>query len=285
MTQKIKTSLLLLGISSIVTAMLCMASCTKIDEGDFLIPAGLPEWKGQYILLEEYTAHRCPNCPSGAKTAADMSNLLGDKLIVVGLHVSDLAAPAPGFTVDYRTEAGTIYEGALTNVTDGLPTGLLNRTLFNKNLSLPKGDWAVNAMNLYKKQAVAKMDIAATMAADKRISIAVNADFTSEYQGKGDIHLITWIVEDSLISRQLIKDQPNDPKYVHRHVMRGAVEGAWGQKVAEPLVPAQHKINKTLEIVADPSWKPQHLYVVSFLCDNQTREIIQVIETHVKVIQ
>lgn len=285
MIQKIKSTILAAFITSVFIAMISMASCTKIEEGDFLIPAGLPEWKGQYVLLEEYTGQRCPNCPVGAKTAADMSNLFGDKLIVVAMHVTDgFAGPAAGYPNDYRTEAGNVYNDVfIDGAANGLPKGMINRGFFDNERRLVTGDWAVNAMTTYKKEAVATMNVTANMSADKKINISVNANFTTEYQGDGDVHLITWIVEDSIISRQA-SGSTNIANYVHRHMMRGAVDGTWGQKVAESFVPAQTTINKNLQANYEDAWKPQHLYVVSLLCDNETREVIQVTETHVKIL-
>jgi len=59
------------------------------------------------VLLEDYTGHRCPNCPTGSSIIK--KNLIPrykDSLVVIAIHAGDLARPFDKFiNQDFRTAA------------------------------------------------------------------------------------------------------------------------------------------------------------------------------------
>ena len=84
------------------------------------------------ILLEDYTGHKCTNCPSAAQTANALENDSNLNVIVASIHASidgsfqdidDLE-----FTNDYQTNAGNEY--VRSNEMPGFlgnPMGTINR--------------------------------------------------------------------------------------------------------------------------------------------------------------
>src|SRR5690606_24123114 len=95
-------------------------------------------------LLEDLTGHRCNNCPRAARLAADLKNLYGDQLILVGVHTGGFAAPLPplgdGFyDTDFRTPAGTAYSNAFQVMF--YPAGMVNRRSYSGSPVLAENSW------------------------------------------------------------------------------------------------------------------------------------------------
>ena len=64
------------------------------------------------ILLEDYTGHKCTNCPAAAQIAKDLEDDSSKNVIVASVHASqDGAFQATDnlFTNNYETEAGNEY--------------------------------------------------------------------------------------------------------------------------------------------------------------------------------
>ncbi len=60
------------------------------------------------VLLEDFTGHKCVNCPNAHDIAHDLQELYGeDNLIVIATHAGFFSTPSSGdFAYDFRTEAG-----------------------------------------------------------------------------------------------------------------------------------------------------------------------------------
>src|SRR6185503_2892836 len=101
---------------------LVWASCEKIDkpyiEGSHIVDTTHTSTADTFftdttpqpriVLLEDYTGHKCGNCPSAATKAAELKTLYGDKVVVMALHVGDFAKTSGTiFSYDFRTVPGT----------------------------------------------------------------------------------------------------------------------------------------------------------------------------------
>src|SRR5687768_4725486 len=49
--------------------------------------------KVRKVLLEEYTGHRCGNCPPAAVTAQTLKSTYGERLVVMTVHAGFFAEP------------------------------------------------------------------------------------------------------------------------------------------------------------------------------------------------
>ena len=109
-------------------------------------------------------------------------------------------------------------------------------------------------------------------------------------EGNSNHQLVVYVVEDSIINWQKfysscggVDKEISD--YVHRHVLRGAVNSTWGDALytAGSIIPIGTSVNKSYTQVLDPIWEAKHIYFVAFIQDNVTKEVVQVEE--VKLIE
>lgn len=257
------------------TCLVLFCSCDTIDDGDYQVNYLPPVPEGadmRYILLEDYTGIRCVNCPSAAEQARVLKETFGERLIVVSVHAGYNARPYPGGLYDLRSPAGDEYFKYFE--ISGNPNGTVNRVPYEGKSYFPESKWAgaVGAVPL-KTSVSIKLDIHYTptsrnYAVDMEIakynlSIGENAD------------LILWLVEDKITTSQVIPSGM-DMAYVQRHVLRGALNGTWGETISLPAPGATVKLSK--EFTLPETYKEGDCSVVALLCDKNSKEVVQVAE-------
>lgn len=237
------------------------------------------------VLLEDLTGHRCNNCPRAARVAHDLVDIYGEDLVVVGVHmINGFAAPLQPigddlFDTDFRTPAGTTYESTFQVL--GLPLGMFNRVPYNNSRTISDGAWA-EAMAVMAGQE-ADLDIqftsfnydAGSNTVQGEISVPVVSDIT------GDHDLVLYLTEDHVIDWQIDAESTpsNVENYEHRHVLRAALNGTWG----EPIITGGATTGDTLTATFSytlPSnvLVPANCALVAYVAQRDTYEVKQVTE-------
>ncbi len=244
------------------------------------------------ILLEDFTGHTCGNCPCAAKEALRLDSIYEGRIILVATHIGFFAEPYPGgtkFRTDFRTTAGNEINDFFKIDNMGLPQGMINRTPYNNTTILSSTAWSSAVAPFILDTTVANhpdatITLSATYnSANRNANINVNSKYLAE--GNSDQQLVVYVVEDSIINWQKFyatcggvdKDVSN---YVHRHVLRTSVTPTWGDPLytSNPVIPIGTSINKSYTTTLDPSWDEKHIYIVAFIQDNTTKEVVQVEE-------
>jgi len=273
----------LLNISLLLIAAIIIQSCDKVDppyKKDAVVLSG-----ERKVLVEEFTGHKCGNCPRAAKALQDLKALYGDNLIIISIHAGSFATvfpPAAGFYFyDFRNPVSTaLYTdfGINTN-----PAGMVNRQEINGSPILSSTKWAeeINSVLTATDPVPVKMTISNDYDSFTR---QLQTSVTTEYYStlSGSYKLCVFMVEDSIVNWQTDYDvQPNDvPDYVHRDVLRGSMNGTYGDPVTETIEGNIKTMNFSAAI--DTAWNDQQFSVVAFLYNESTKEIIQVEEEHVE---
>lgn len=281
-----------LFLIAIITLSL-FSSCDVL-EGPFDEKVAIDTTAGpkRKILLEDFTGHTCGNCPCAAKEAIRLDSIYEGRIIVVATHVGFFAEPYPGgskFRADYRTTAGNEINDYFQIDAQGLPQGMINRAPYNNVKILSATAWSSAVAPYILDTAVANHpDATITMnatynSANRAANITVNSSYLKE--GNSNHQLVVYVVEDSIINWQKFyascggvdKDVQN---YVHRHVLRTSITSTWGDVLysAGSVIPIGTSINKTYSYTLDPTWNEEHIYIVAFIQDNNTREVVQVEE-------
>ncbi len=246
------------------------------------------------ILLEDYTGHTCGNCPCAAEEAKKLDSIYGERVIVVSTHVGFFAEPYPGgskFRTDYRTTAGeelaTAFDVGCNTCGIGLPAGMVSRTPYNSDRVLSATAWA-SAIASLDTAVIAEIDMSKTYnAATRTVTIEIATKYLKE--ASAEHQLVLYAVEDSVINWQKYYAQCSPtggnldvPDFVHRHLLRAAVNSTWGDKLytINSIIPKGYNTNKTYTHTLDPSWSDKHMSYVAFIQDNVTKEIIQAEEIH-----
>lgn len=265
--------LILLIFSVIITA------CDVIEE-PYTKPVdnnGNGEEVLQKVLLEEFTGHQCPNCPAAAKEASDLHDYYGDRFIIIAYHAGWFARTTADFPTDYRTAIGEEFN-SFFQVTS-YPKGMINRKLYNSSLLLNPLDWGSAIESIVYNEPRVRLDITKTYIPTNRF-LTVNATVKS-LTDVNPLNVSVFVTESNLVSPQKVSGDSNYPdglipEYVHNHVFRGSLNGAWGSSAFSQGVGANRTETITVSGTLNESWIPENIEIVCFAYDASTGEVIQV---------
>jgi hypothetical protein len=272
--------------------ILLLASFTSCDYVSDPIPpdgGGPDPGEGvlRRVLLEDFTGHRCNNCPAAAQTAFQLQAIYGEEnLVVVGVHsTSAFAAPADppnsngSYSTDFRTPAGNDY--TTTFGVSFLPAGMVSRKPFNNSTTLSQSAWGSAVDAIIGEPA--SMDIwfedfdynAGTNTVTTNVKVAIVDDVV------GDHNLIVYLTEDHVIDWQLNSqaNPPDVPDYEHRHVLRDNLNGTWGGA----LIVSSASVGDTLtvpvsKVLAATVLDAGNCALVAYAYNTGTNEVMQVRE-------
>lgn len=241
------------------------------------------------IFLEDFTGHTCGNCPCAAEEAKKLDSIYEGRIIVVATHIGFFAEPygsGSKFLYDFRTNTGNEVDNYFQIDGVGLPRGMVNRKA-SPTVILNPTAWAT-AIGQVDTAVIAELKMSKSYnAATRTATIQVNTKYLKA--GNSNHQLVVYAVEDSIINWQKFYAQCSPtganidvPNFVHRHVLRGAINSTWGDALytSGSTIPVGFTINKTFTKTLDPTWSEKHMSFVAFIQDNTTKEVIQVEEIH-----
>ena len=240
----------------------------------------------QMIVIEDFTGHRCPNCPR----ATDLAKLIIDdnpnNVMLVALHNSDnFSKPKePDFTANYETETGENLRLAFD--LNAFPIGMINRIDFDGN------DVRGIAIDLWQDK------INQLLNDSEYMSPSLEIDFMTVYNTEnrllrifpevsvkeaisGEVYLAVYVLENGIISPQEDnrKNPPVIQDYEHNHLLRAGFEqNDIGTKIFENPQPGELYANDSLataDIIINEEWNADSLEVVVYAYNRDTRSIIQ----------
>jgi len=274
-------------IAFVCMACLLLAGCDKI-EGDIYqivqnedvtvtFPDINPDEVYRKIFFEEFTGHRCTNCPQGHQTLESLHQQYGDTLVTVGIHYGALAKPFGSmFSYDFRTEAGNQIGDAYG--IDGIPAAIVNRV--QKSGGWPREQWASVLRDVDRSKVSAAVQLINEYDAASK-SLKANAKVTTLKAIDHQLRLILFVVEDGIVKPQ--KDGNQDiENYVHNHVLRCALTDAFGFVLTNGSWNPGDSETYAASISFDGhDWIPENCQVVAALLDPITSEVLQVEKVNV----
>jgi len=275
----------------VIIAVLTTASfysCDKIEAPYMIIndkeevtvdfPALDPNSVYRKILIEEFTGHRCPNCPRGHERLETLQAAYGDTLVPIAIHATTLATPTTEFPADFRTDAGNELT-SYYNI-DGIPAAVINRTMVAGGLGvtlwtpkLKQADRTVYAgIQLINQFGVNDPDV-----------LKVNAKVTMLADYPRPLRLALYLVEDGIISPQMY-DTEIIEDYEHNHLLRAALNGTFGQTITDDGKMQNNTAYTYAKSIsfAGNSWNPDNCYVIAMLYDKEENAVIQVEKVKVR---
>lgn len=275
--------------------ILGMMSCDKLDEPYFIEPivtdsdtipleaADTLNFDGKIVvLLEDYTGVKCVNCPAAAQIAANLQSQYGEHLIVMGVHPKGVQQlPAGGFP-DFRTDDGNEWNNAF-NIS-AYPTGMVNRykTIGSAEWSTAVADVIGNNTPI---RLIAKTNYDETT---RTLKVSIHTKFLQDVESD-DIRLTVCMMEDNITGKQVVPTSVNptgvDENYTHRHVFRGTADGlTWG-RMFDPQagnIEAGSNYITNMKFTLDEEYNADEFYIVAFISDNSTKEVLMSTETKIK---
>ncbi len=268
------------GIVFALSIVLLISACDKIDMKDVHKEITF-SGSNQKVLIEDFTGHTCVNCPRAHEELHTLIEAYGDtNLFAVAIHAGSFADPTPGspFAYDFRTEAGNAYYNEWQP--QAFPIGMVNRKKVDNVFLQDVGAWGALADKTFKGTAPLNIQVEVDgVSNENTISGKVELSFIEEFKGNVKLQII--VTEDNIIKPQVTNNGVT-MDYVHMHVLRGAVNGNWGEDLPNDSYAADETatINFSNYTLGD-DWVPENLMILAYLYNADTKEIIQVNGTKV----
>ena len=269
-------------LSVLLFVAIVFTGCEKVDEPFIegnpftgVYDSDLPIRK---ILLEDFTGFKCVNCPRAAEKIHFLQNNYGGHVVPVSIHYGFFAEPNAPEDPDFITETGTEI-GAAFGISEILPIGMINRININETYEVGYENWATEVTKILSVNKFADIGMEITSEyndADSTAHISIEATVINSLQS--NLYLSVMIAESHIIGKQ--KDGSEQIlNYEHNHVLRGSVNGTWGEEISSNGVTAGDIINKSFNnFYINPEWVPANLSIIAILYDGLTDEVIQVEE-------
>lgn len=225
------------------------------------------------MLIEEFTGHRCTNCPQGHQTLENLHQQYGDTLITVGIHFGSLAKPlGETFSYDFRTEVGNLI-GAEYGI-DAIPKAIVDQEY--KEGGWSRDQWATVLKEVDRSKVYAAIQLINEYDAEHKI-LKANAKVTMLEDYPIPMKLAFYLVEDGIVKPQ--KDGNQDVlEYVHNHVLRASLNGVHGVTLngGNAIPKDESEVYAASIDMSETDWVPQNCYVVAILADQSTNKVLQV---------
>lgn len=290
-----------IGIGIFIGLMLTFFGCDYVDQ-----PYTVPGPNGctvaeptftprtspvRKVLVEDVTGHQCGNCPRAAEAITTLIATYGEQVVPIGLHstlsgtftniksTDTLVNPSLKYIYDFRTTVATDIDAYFGVSTVGLPNGMVNRKDYGGGKVLGYSTWSSHvATELAIPQ---EMDIQMKCFWNPTDSSLCSFYFVEALTNlNANYKICLFLIEDSIIKWQ--KDYLASPStdlefYVHKHVLRGSLNGTWGTSVnsTSTITNGESFIDGYSIQINPANWDINHLYVVAFVYNATTYEVIQ----------
>jgi hypothetical protein len=249
------------------------------------------------MLAEDYTGHKCDNCPRAGRTLHQLKeDTYHDELIIVSIHAGSFAntTPLPSgeqFPTDMTTSVGTTYYTNTDLNVIAMPFFMFNRkdvmagNNYVSESALPSAAAASYNLPPDFKLEITDAYSSGTRNLSTRVKVTALNAMTSKY------NVVILLTEDSVVAEQLDKYvTPNYvPNYLHRDVLRGAINSAWGTQVfTTGTISAGDTTSVSFpSFNVNSAFNDNHCHIVAFIYDadqTSTRyyEILQAEEVSIK---
>ena len=283
----------ILSIFAVSFLMMGMVACDIIDEQDYIkgdnggttppeqpvdpTPGETGEFTtSKSVLLEDYTGVRCNNCPAAGEIALDIQKQYGHSVVVLGIHSGFLSAPIGGYP-NFKTTEGDAWYSFFGF--DSNPVGTINRKN-DGGYAFPSTEWAdAVASTLQEECTMAMASNVEYDEANRNLKVDIYSKALVELP---DTYSLTvCIMEDSIVGKQLLPTG-DDLNYVHRHVFRKTLNGTWGEEINTAALAPEEVITKSYSVKLDEAYKAEQCYVIAYVANTDTKEVLQVIEKKIK---
>ncbi len=181
----------------------------------------------QRVLIEDFTAHQCGNCPDAAIIAEGLANA-DDRVAVMAIHAGNLTLTDDDhFDTDWTTEEGDVFWDQLEFQAN--PIGRINRLPNPGNFFAP-AQWADETDAALTMAPVLHLDGEAEFVpGNDHLNVHVYGQAFAETSSP--VNLAVLVLESHIIDYQLNYSAAGDPvvpDYEFNHVLRGSLNGAMG---------------------------------------------------------
>ncbi len=302
-------------LASSIIALLLFASCDKVEnaypkavaggngELDWtLYPDGdsanyaqnhWPTWSANTntltnVLIEDFTGHRCFNCPNAAVLAHNLMTSNPGRVFVASIHSSNSGMSSfqqedneyPDILYnDISFAIGSHFGQKPGTSFNGNPHGAVSRLLTGTDNTSAPGTWTSKTTTVMSSTLKVNLQAEHNYFASTRglflhteIDV-IDAGLTNE------LGLVVYVIEDSLVGPQLMPDLTKNDTYVHRDILRACIDGKeFGRtlKATDLGTNGKYYLNYTYKL--PDVYDVTNMSLLIYVYDKTTEEIYQVIE-------
>lgn len=261
--------------------LVAFSACDKIDSDNFVDGEIIsqPEDVDRKILIEDFTGHKCQNCPEAAEEIHNIQNTFPNQVVAIAIHAGYFSEPnppqAPYLTTDFTTDGGDEIHDFFGP--QSYPNGMVNRSGYPSDVLSNYTDWGNMISSLTGSTAEVGMDISYTINGD---AMTIDVSTQAKVSFAAGHNVVVCITEDHIIDWQTIAGQGDVSDYEHNHVLRDVVGSTWGQEIGEISV-GDEAIN-TFTCNIDPVWNLKNCNIIAYVYNTSNYEVIQVEEIHIE---
>lgn len=237
-----------------LAATASLFSCDNIAEGDRLIYVA-PVEVSKNVLIEDFTGQYCKNCPDATDAIHELQETYGNtKVIAVGLYSGEFGKKKDGTLLPLTTETGNYYYDQWQ--VQQQPCLNIDRN----GLTSDNGILQTRVTESLKTTTTVTLTPSVTYDAQYK-NASISVDIASS-EAIDNAKLQVWVVEDSIVSPQVMPTGKTNTKYVHNHVFRTTVTDRDGKAIT---LDANKQITETFSLTVDNSWEPKNVSIVTFV--------------------
>ena len=236
------------------------------------------------VLLEDYTGHKCGNCPRAAEKVEELKEIYGDQLIPIAIHAGFFASDFGGnFTTDFTSITGNEWDDFFGNSAAGNPNGMVNSVGYPSSEHITQhSQWAQKVDELLQSDAQIYIEIATEFnASSNSVTIETTTEILESISAPLSLNVI--LTESHIIAYQTDYDaEPQEiADYEHNHVMRKSLTGSWGLDLGKSGYNNGDIISNSFSLTPDEEWVVENMSVVAFVSNTNSYEVIQAEETYI----
>ena len=257
----------------------------NIDDTVFILDSAIVMHK--QVLLEDYTGHKCVNCPEWAIFAHELAEDLDHHLVIIAIHAGWYATPDadPPFNTDLTTLAGEKLYTDFQIFAN--PIGMINRVEYNGNMQINPNSWEIVINEQLATEPVAGLTVRNKYYPNLN-NVLINVDAVALTDIAGKYKLCVFITEDHVVSPQKnnnpdIGPTPDWLDYEHMSLLRDAITTTYGSYISTTGEMITGDIyNREYFYKIDESWVTANCNIVVYLYNEETWEVAQVAELGIK---
>ncbi len=241
------------------------------------------------VLVEDYTGHKCGNCPAAANELKRIDSIYHGKIVPLAVHAGFFANTNATYTTDFRTPEGTTFDTDFGVSVAGNPNGLINRFGFGTPDFIKAWTTWETALNpIVSQEADFKIEIANTYnSGTKQVTSAITVKALKALTGNYKLSVL--IAEDSIISKQLDYSLPSGQQivtnYNFMHVLRGSLNSAYGEEAWNGSIASGATVVKTysnFQLATNFVAKNCHIIAFVYNADNTSATYHEVLQAEMK---
>ena len=238
------------------------------------------------VLLEDYTGHKCTNCPSANQTASNLEAAYPGRVLVATVHASstgNFQAVDAEHPLDFTTEAGDVYTTDIPGFF-GNPSGTVNR----RSLGVESSVWYFDFQWASEIESELNENNAVNIQVETNYYPETNGLFihtaTESLSALDENHrLVIYLLRKEVISPQSLNDGSVDEEYEHHEVLTANINGTWGTALRLDTMStsdiALHHFSYALpDPITDPTYQVQNLKLLVYVMNRDTYRVVLIID-------